>query len=296
MTSTTTSKNSTQRSTKSKSSRTMSRRGANAITYLFLVAGALVILGPFLLSLMTALKSPVQFRTTPALSLPDPITFENFAALFGGSYNFIVPIAVTSQVVLVLVTTQMLTSILAAYAFAVLKFPGRDGLFWVYVACLMIPAVVVVIPLYSMMAEAGLRNTFAGLVVPFLFAGPYAIFLLRENFRTTPTDILDAAKLDGAGTLRTLFRVMVPMNTPIITTLGLITIVSQWNNFMWPLIIAPKPEWNVLTVATVSLQTQYEGNWTLVMAASVIALAPLVVLFLIFQGRVTNAIGASGLR
>ena len=86
------------------------------------------------------------------------------------------------------------------------------------------------------------------------------------------------------------------MNTPIITTLGLITIVSQWNNFMWPLIIAPKPEWNVLTVATVSLQTQYEGNWTLVMAASVIALAPLVVLFLIFQGRVTNAIGASGLR
>ena len=296
MTSTTTSKNSTQRSTKSKSSRTMSRRGANAITYLFLVAGALVILGPFLLSLMTALKSPVQFRTTPALSLPDPITFENFAALFGGSYNFIVPIAVTSQVVLVLVTTQMLTSILAAYAFAVLKFPGRDGLFWVYVACLMIPAVVVVIPLYSMMAEAGLRNTFAGLVVPFLFAGPYAIFLLRENFRSTPTDILDAAKLDGAGTLRTLFRVMVPMNTPIITTLGLITIVSQWNNFMWPLIITSGRDWQVITVATANLQSQYNSNWTLVMAATTVAMAPLLVLFAIFQRSIVSSISLTGFK
>lgn len=274
----------------------LARWSANLAVYGLLLAGAVTILGPFLLALMTSLKSPSQFRTTPPLSLPDPVTFENFTALFGERYDFIVPLAVTAQVVIVLVLSQLATSILAAYAFAVLEFPGREALFWVYVACLMIPFVVLVIPLYTMVVSQGWRNSFAGLVVPFLFAGPYAIFLLRENFRTVPTDVLDAAKIDGAGPLRTLVRIMVPMNTPIITTLLLITVVTQWNTFMWPLIIAPAPEWSVLTVATVSLQTQYEGNWTLVMAASMISLAPLIALFLAFQSRITAAIGATGIR
>lgn len=272
------------------------RRFADAITYLFLGGGALLIVGPFLLAVMTSLKTPRQFRTTSPLTLPDPVTLENFTALFGERYDFLVPLAVTSQVVLVLVATQLVSSVLAAYAFAVLDFPGRDKLFWVYVSCLMIPAVVTIIPLYTMVASMGWRNSFAGLVVPFLFAGPYAIFLLRENFKMVPSEILDAAKLDGAGPVRTLTRIMLPMNVPILTTLLLITIVSQWNNFLWPLVAAPRPEWHVMTVATVSLQTQYEGNWTLVMAASVIALTPLIVLFLIFQRRITAAIGVTGVR
>lgn len=272
------------------------RRLADGLTYLFLLAGALIVLGPFLLAVMTSLKSASQFRTSSPLSLPDPVTFENFTALFGDRYDFVVPLAVTAQVVLVLVVTQMISSVLAAYAFAVLDFPGRDALFWVYVSCLMIPAVVTIIPLYSMVAALGWRNTFEGLVVPFLFAGPYAIFLLRENFKMVPQEILDAATLDGAGPVRTLTRIMLPMNVPILTTLLLVTVVSQWNNFLWPLIAAPNPEWHVMTVATVSLQTQYEGNWTLVMAASVVALAPLIALFLVFQRRITAAIGVTGVR
>lgn len=272
------------------------RRLGDALTYALLVAGAGVVLLPFLLSVSTALKTPTQFRTTSPLTLPDPVTLENFTTLFGERYDFIVPLAVTAQVVAVLVVTQVTSSVLAAYAFAVLDFPGRDALFWVYVACLMIPAVVTIIPLYSLTATLGLRNTFAGLVVPFLFAGPYAIFLLRESFRTVPSEILDAATLDGAGPVRTLVRIMLPMNVPIVTTLLLITVVSQWNSFLWPLVVAPRPEWHVLTVATVALQTQYEGNWTLVMAASMLALAPLIVLFLVFQGRITSAIGITGVR
>lgn len=272
------------------------RRIADALTYLFLAAGAFVVLVPFLLAVMTSLKTARQFRTASPLALPDPITVENFTALFGERYDFMVPLAVTAQVVLVLVLTQMTSSVLAAYAFAVLDFPGRDKLFWVYVSCLMIPAVVTIIPLYSMVASLGWRNTFAGLVVPFLFAGPYAIFLLRENFKMVPSEIIDAATLDGAGPLRTLTRIMLPMNVPILTTLLLVTVVSQWNNFLWPLVVAPRPEWHVMTVATVALQTQYEGNWTLVMAASVLALAPLIVLFLIFQRRITAAIGVTGVR
>lgn len=274
----------------------LSRLAANLLTYAFLIAGALLMLGPFVFSVMTAVKTPHQFNTSWPLTLPDPVTGENFTTLFSEEYSFIVPIAVTVQVVAVLVVGQMLSSILAAYAFAQLDFPGRDTLFWVYVSTLMIPVVVTIIPLYSMMTSLGLKNTFAGLVLPFMFGSPYAIFLLRENFRSTPSDVLDAATIDGAGVLRRLWQVMVPMNKPIIATLLLITVVSQWNSFMWPLIIAPAEEWNVITVATAALQTQYAGNWTLVMAATTIALAPLVILFLIFQKQITSSLGVTGVR
>lgn len=269
---------------------------ANALTYLMLIASALMVIGPFLLSVMTAVKTPRQFATEPPLTPPNPMTFDNFTQLFSGSHNFVVPIAVTAQVVAVMVIGQMFSSILAAYAFATLEFPGRDALFWVYLATLMVPAVVTIIPLYVMVTQAGMKNTFWGIVVPFMFGSPYAIFLLRENFRSMPTEIMDAARIDGAGILRRLWYIMLPMNKPILATLLLITVVSHWNNFMWPKVIAPKREWNVLTVATASLQTQYSSNWTLVMAATTIALLPLIILFLIFQRQITRSIGLSGLR
>ncbi|WP_345217195.1 carbohydrate ABC transporter permease [Georgenia halophila] len=290
----TTARPATPRSRPPTSPRT-ARRLANALTYLLLLAGAAVVVGPFVFSVMTALKAPEQFTTTVPLSLPDPVTAGNFTTLFTDTYDFVVPIAVTAQMVLVLVAGQLVSSVLAAYAFGTLRFPGREVIFWTYLATLMIPAVVTMIPLYSMLTAAGLRNTFAGLVVPFLLGSPYAIFLLRENFRSTPAELLDAATIDGAGVLRRLWYVMLPMNRPILATLLLITVVTQWNSFIWPSIIAPAPEWNVITVATASLQSQYAGNWTLVMAATTIALAPLVVLFLVFQRQITRSIGI-GLR
>ena len=273
-----------------------SRAVATLLTYLMLLAGAALMLTPFIFSVMTALKTPRQFNITPPLTLPDPATFENFTTLFSAQYQFWVPIAVTAQVVLVMVVGQLFSSVLAAYAFATLEFPGRDLLFWVYLSTLMIPAVVTIIPLYVMVTEAGMKNTFWGMVVPLMFGSPYAIFLLRENFRSVPSEVLDAARLDGAGTLRRLWYVIVPMNKPILATLTLITVVSHWNNFMWPSIIAPAKEWRVITVATAALQSQYSGNWTLVMAATTIALAPLIVLFLAFQDQITRSIGVTGVR
>lgn len=268
---------------------------AVALTYLLLLASAGLVLAPFAFSVMTALKTPRQFATTVPLSPPDPMTTENFRTLFT-DHDFLVPLAVTAQMVLVLVVGQLVSSVLAAYAFATMEFPGREAVFWVYLTTLMIPAVVTVIPLYSMLTSWGLRNTFAGLVVPFLFGSPYAIFLLRESFRATPREVLDAATVDGAGVLRRLWYIVLPMNRPILATLLLITVVSQWNSFMWPSIIAPGREWSVLTVATAALQTQYSGNWTVVMAATTLALAPLIVLFLVFQDQITRSIGITGVR
>ncbi len=266
------------------------------LTYLLLAAGSVIMVVPFLFSFITSLKTKTQFDTTDPLTLPSPLTFDNYTALFGDKYNFIVPIAVTVQVVLVLTVGQMVFSVLAAYAFARLRFPGREVIFGMYVATLMVPPIVTMIPLYSMLAPIGLRNTFLGLVLPFMLGSPYAIFLLRQNFQAVPQEILDAARIDGAGQWRTLWSIVLPMNRPILATLLLITVVTQWNNFLWPSIIAPTPQWNVLTVATSALQTQFDGNWTLVMAATTIALAPLIILFLIFNKQIVQSLGISGFK
>ena len=272
------------------------RRLSLAATYAMLLAGAAIMVVPFAYSVLTSLKSPEQFASTDPLAFPAPVTGENYSALFSGDRDFTVPLAVTVQVVAVLTVGQVVCSVLAAYAFARLRFPGRRALFWAYVATLMVPPIVTVIPLFSMLSQLGLRNTFAGLVAPFLLGSPYAIFLLRQNFQAIPQEVLDAAMLDGAGHWRTLRSIVLPMNRPILAALTLITVVSQWNAFLWPSVIAPGRTWSVLTVATQALQEERSGNWTLVMAATTVALAPLVVLFLAFNRQIVAALGIGDVR
>jgi multiple sugar transport system permease protein len=160
----------------------------------------------------------------------------------------------------------------------------------------MVPATVTVVPLYLMMAEAGLRNTFWALVLPFMFGSPYAIFLLREYFRGIPADLINAARVDGANTLDVIVHVVVPASRPILMTLALITVVSQWNNFMWPLVITSGSEWQVLTVATAGLQSRYNAQWTMVMAATTVAIVPLIVLFVALGRHIVRSIVVTGLK
>jgi multiple sugar transport system permease protein len=264
--------------------------------YLVLVIGAVLTLGPFLLSFATALKTPIQFAGESLLAWPDPVTFDNFVRLLTGSADFGRAILVTLLAAALILIGQLICSVLAAYAFARVDFPGRQVMFWVYLSTLMIPPVVLVIPLYLMMTEVGLRNTFWGLVLPFAFASPYAVFLLREYFRGIPQELIDAARLDGANTLDVLVEIVLPLSRPIIATLTVITIVSHWNSFMWPLVITTGSEWRVVTVATASLQSQFNGNWTLVMAATTLALVPLLVLFLVFQRQFVRSIAVTGFK
>lgn len=271
-------------------------RLADLVVYALLLVGALVTLAPFLLSVMTALKSPQQFASAPPLAPPSPVTLSNFTQLFGGTYDFVSPVVVTVQVVLVVLVGQLVFSVLAAFAFARLSFPGRDALFWVYLATLMVPAVVTIIPLYAMFTAIGLRNTFWAIVLPQVFGSPYAIFLLREYFRGIPEDLISAARLDGCSTLQVLWHVVVPVSRPILATLTVITVVSHWNNFLWPLVITSGPKWRTLTLATANLQSQYNGNWTLVMAATTVAIVPLLVLFLVFQRHVVRSITITGFK
>ncbi|MBU9765694.1 carbohydrate ABC transporter permease [Mycobacterium sp. TNTM28] len=264
------------------------------MTYVGLLLGALITLVPFGLGLLTSFTSAEQFATTSPLSLPAPPTLQNYFGLADAGFGR--AILVTALMTAVILLGQLVCSVLAAYAFARLQFPGRDALFWLYLATLMVPATVTVVPLYLMMAEAGLRNTFWALVLPFVFGSPYAIFLLREYFRSIPGDLINAARLDGAHTLDVLTHVVVPASRPILVTLALITVVSQWNNFLWPLVITSGGTWQVLTVATAGLQTQYNAQWTLVMAATTVAIVPLIALFVAFSRHIVRSIVVTGIK
>lgn len=270
-------------------------RWSTASIYAALVTGAVLTLAPFLLSAMTSLKSAQQLAHEPSLALPAPVTLDSYRSLFS-EHSFVTPLAVTAQVTLLVLVVQLSCSILAAYAFARLTFPGRDVLFWVYLATMMIPQVATLVPLYSIMVTAGLRNTFWGIVLPTLFGSPYAVFLLREYFRGIPEDIVSAARIDGCGPMRVLRFVVLPMSRPIIATLTVITIVAQWNNFLWPRVITSGEQWQVLTVATAALQSQFNGNWTLVTAATTVALLPLIVLYLLCQRQIVSSISLAGFK
>jgi multiple sugar transport system permease protein len=273
---------------------TSPNRPSAVLIYAGLTLGALITLAPFGLGLLTSLTSAHQFATGTPLTWPRPPTLANYANL--GGKGFSRALAVTALMTSVALLGQLSASVLAAYAFARLRFPGRDALFWVYLATLMVPGSVTVVPLYLMMAQLGLRNTFWALVLPFMFGSPYAIFLLRQHFRAIPEDLINAAYLDGARTLDVIVHVVLPSSRPILVTLMLITVVAEWHHFMWPLIITSGTKWQVLTVATAALQSRYNAQWTLVMAATVVAIVPLLVLFVIFQRHIVRSIVVTGLK
>jgi multiple sugar transport system permease protein len=265
-----------------------------AAIYAALAAAAVITVAPFGMGLLTSLTSARQFATGSPLSWPKPPTLANYTGLADAGFGR--ALMVTALMTAVIVIGQLTFSVLAAYAFARLRFPGRDALFWVYVATLMVPATVTVVPLYLMMAEAGLRNTFWALVLPFMFGSPYAIFLLRQYFRAIPADLINAAHLDGANTLDIIVHVVLPSSRPILITLTLITVVSQWNNFLWPLVITSGSKWQVLTVATAGLQSRFDSQWTLVMAATTVAIVPLIALFVVLQRHIVASIVVTGLK
>jgi multiple sugar transport system permease protein len=271
-----------------------SRAVSTPAIYAGLLIGALITLVPFGLGLMTSFTTAEQFNTGTPLSFPRPPTLQNYTSLVDAGFGR--AFLVTALMTAVILVGQLTFSVFAAYAFARLDFPGRDAVFWLYLATLMVPATVTVVPLYLMMAEAGLRNTFWALVLPYVFGSPYAIFLLREHFRTIPADLIKAARIDGANTLDVLVHVVVPSSKPILVTLAMITVVSQWNSFMWPLVITSGGRWQVLTVATAGLQSRYDAQWTLVMAATTVAVVPLVVLFLALGKHIVRSIVVTGLK
>jgi len=192
---------------------------------------------------------------------------------------------------------QVTFSILAAYAFAVLQFPGRDFLFWVILGSLMIPFQLTFIPNFIVISDMGLANTYAGLTLPFL-ASAVGVFLLRQFFLTIPRDLYDSAKIDGAGNWRYLWQIVVPLSKGAISAFAIFAFLSAWNQYLWPLIVTND---NLMRTTQIGIRyfmtTQDRGqDWGAIMAGAVIVMIPTLVAFLVAQKQLVKGIAMTGLK
>jgi multiple sugar transport system permease protein len=261
--------------------------------YTCLALIAVVFVAPYVLAFFGAFKPAADVLSTSPWAPPHAFYLGNFRTVLLTD-GFLRYLGNTALVTCVLTVGQVGFGVLAAYAFARLEFPGRDGLFSLYLATLMVPNVVTLVPLYTMMREFGLTNTYWAIFLPYVLGSPYTIFLMRQYFRSLPADVFAAARVDGCSELRILTRILLPMGRPIIITATLIAFVFGWNNFMWPLIVTDSQSKQVLTVSIAALQSQFGEQWNLVLAASLVTLIPLLVIFIVFQKQIVRSIQLSG--
>jgi len=261
--------------------------------YVCLVLIAVVFVAPYLLTFFAAFKPESGVYGTAPWSPPHSLYLSNFSTVLNRD-GFLRFLENTAAVTVVLTLGQVTFGVLAAYAFARLEFPGRDVLFSVYLATLMVPNVVTLVPLYTIMRQAHLVNTYWALFLPYVLGAPYTIFLMRQYFRSLPSDVFAAARVDGSSEWTILTRILLPMGRPIIVTATLIAFIFGWNNFLWPLIVTDSPNKQVLTVGLAALQNYYIRHWNLVLAGSLVALIPLLVIFAVFQKQIVRSIQLSG--
>ena len=273
---------------------------ARGVTYAFLVVAALLMIAPFLWSISTSLKQPGDVFAYPPTLLPDPVTFQNYIDVFTKltfDRYFLNSVIVTGSVVLL----NVLFGTAAAYAFAKLRFPGRNAIFFLLLLTLMVPFQVNLIPLYKIMVElhkaipAIGADTYFGIVAPSAIQ-VFGIFLMRQFLRAIPDEILESARMDGASELRILRSIVFPIALPGMATLAIFTFLGAWNDFLWPLIVTNSDEMRTMPVGLALLARKNASNWGDTMAGTVLTAAPLIVMFLILQRRFIEGLTAGSVK
>lgn len=264
-------------------------------TYLLLGVTAFVTLFPLLWLLATALKSPEEniFQFPPQL-WPERPTLQNFVTVWQtnpfGQYLF------NSTLIAVLtVALNLIFCSLAAYPLARLNFKGRDLIFTAIVSTIMIPFQIVMIPLYVMTVQLGLKNTYFGVILPGI-ASAFGIFLLRQAFLGVPKELEEAARIDGCSELGIWWHVMIPAIRPALVTLGLFVFIGSWSDFLWPLLVLDRPEYYTLPLGVATLAGTFSLNWRLIAAGSVISALPVFIFFLFLQRYIVPTDVASGIK
>jgi multiple sugar transport system permease protein len=272
------------------------RSGARRMTVaigIVLAAGALITAFPFLWMLTTSLKPQRESIDFPPTVLPQDPTLEWYLRLFTeldfGTYlrNTVIVVAIGF--------IGLLFMAMAGYAFAKFDFRGRRWMFFVVLATMMIPIQVTMIPTYLILNGLKLTNTLVGIALPTLVGG-FSIFLFRQFMSTIPTEMLEAARLDGAGEFRIFWQIVLPMSRPILAVQVVLTFIAGWNSFLWPLIIASDQKLYTLSVGLSLLNQQLAVNPSLQMAAASVMVVPILLVFIVFQRYVMQGFALSGLK
>ncbi len=284
-----------------------------AVTWLLLAILIIITILPFWIALKTALSTPSSLFVNPGSLLPTDATLFNFrralglisleesvaAGGSGQSINFLLFLRTTLIFTALIVIAQTFFSAMAAYAFARMKFVGRELIFFFYLSALMIPNIVLFIPNFILIKNLGWLNTMQGMVAPFFLMTPFAVFFLRQFFLGIPKSLEEAAKLDGASPFGTFWRIVLPISRTPLITLAILTSINAWNEFFWPFLVGKDEEVRVLTVALQIFRTQTpQGapDWTGLMAATFLAIIPIFILMVVLGRQVINSLQFSGMK
>ena len=259
---------------------------------LILIAGIMVV--PFLWMLSTSLKTQYDAVKIPPVWIPDPPQWENYVKLFTEQPMFQFMLN-TIKIVFFVVLGQLFFSSLAAYSFARISFKGRNVVFFFYIATLMVPGQVTMIPTYLMFAKAGLTDNHLALILPAFFSA-FGVFLLRQFFMSLPRELEEAAEIDGCNPFMTYWRIMLPLVVPAMLTLGVFTLMNTWNDYMGPLIYLSSPEKYTMTLGIAYFKGVYTTQWNLVMAGSIVSVVPILIAYLCAQKYFIEGIAFSGVK
>jgi multiple sugar transport system permease protein len=263
-------------------------------TYALLLGLAFFMLAPFAYMVTTAFKPPGQAYQYPIQWIPNPIMWSNFPAAFERltPRAFLNSLLFTTAIVL----GQGLVTTMGGFAFARLVFPFRNALFLAYLGTMMIPFQVTMIPTFIIVARLGWQDTYQGLIVPILASGAFGTFLFRQFFLTIPAELGDAAVVDGATPIDIYWRIYLPLSKPALTAYGVITALSAWNMYLWPLIVTQSAELRTLTLVIAQLSGQMNAELHIMMAAVTICLLPILTVYVIGQRFFVQGIAMSGLK
>ncbi|MDP9273938.1 MAG: carbohydrate ABC transporter permease [Chloroflexota bacterium] len=268
---------------------------ASVWIHLGLIIGLLLLVGPFIWMLLGSFKTTAEIRQVPPTWLPLHPTTQNYSDLFAKQEfpryflnSTIVAVAVTAG--------NLLFCSMLGYALAKLSFPGKRLLFVIVLGMLMVPGIVTFVPLFVLVTNMGLANTHLGLLLPFL-AGPFGVFLMRQFIGELPDELLDAARVDGATEYYIFSRIILPLSVPALATLGILTFLASWNNFLWPLVVAQSQDMFTLPVALALFATgQNNTNFGLLLAGAVVVVVPVLLVFLALQRYFTQGIAMTGFK
>ncbi len=265
------------------------------ITLLILGFGAILMVAPFLWIISAAFGKTTEVFVLPPRWLPQNPSLENFEEVFNQvPYHLFMFNSIKLAVIVTI--GQLITCSMAAYAFARLQFPGRNVLFVILLSALMIPGQITIVPLFILVRNLGLYNTHLALILPGL-VNPFGVFLLRQYFVTIPTELEDAARVDGANVFTIYWRIILPLAGPVLTTLAILTFVGMWNAYFFPLIMINTPELQVITVGLTLLRGQYgAGALGPIAAALTMAIIPVLIVFLLLQKYIIKSVVSTGLK
>ncbi len=263
--------------------------------YAVLFVGLFLVVIPFAWMLVSSLKPEAEVRAVPPTWWPETLTLDNYSTLFT-KLDFPTYFVNSAIVALAVTAGNMIFCSMLGYALAKLDFPGKRALFAVVLGTLMIPGVVTFVPLFVLTTKIGLSNTLVGMILPFL-AAPFGVFLMRQFIQSLPDELIQAARIDGAGELRIFFSVILPLCGPALATLGILTFLGSWNNFLWPLVVAQTEDKYTLPVALALYAVgQNATQYGLLLAGSVVVVVPVLIVFLVLQRHIMQGIAMTGIK